>query len=88
MKIIQEKTPTITQLANSDLDNIHHHVGRNKGVIPNVHNKTGFNSQQVLPKLQLNSMRSRVKNQTDIFEDNLKLYQKLKDTKPRIPTKS
>ena len=74
MKIIQEKTPTITQKTNSDLDNVHHHIGRNKGLIPSMPNKTGFNSQQLLPKLQLNSMRSRVKNQTDIFEDNLKLY--------------
>ena len=33
-------------------------------------------------------MRTRVKNQTNIFEDNLRLYEKLKNTKPRIPTKN
>lgn len=33
-------------------------------------------------------MRNRVKNQTGIFEDNLKLYEKLRNIKPRIPTKS
>jgi hypothetical protein len=45
MKIIQEKTPTITNITNSDIEDIHHHLGRIKGTLPNSHNRTGFNSQ-------------------------------------------
>ena len=86
MKIVEEKTPTVSGLQNSDLENIHHHIGRNKAIT--LQHRTSFNSQGVLPQLQINSMRTRVKNQTNIFEDNLRLYEKLKNTKPRIPTKN
>jgi regulator of replication initiation timing len=40
----------------------------------------------VLPKLQINSMKTRVNKAADIYKDNLRLYQRLMKTKSTIPT--
>ena len=45
-----------------------------------------FNSHDILPKLQINSMKTRVNKAADIYKDNLRMYQRLMMTKSTIPT--
>ena len=45
-------------------------------------------SQQTLPNLQLSSMRDRFSKASDVYKTNLKLYNRLSNTKSTVPTVS
>mmetsp|Transcript_10100 Transcript_10100/g.15425 ORF Transcript_10100/g.15425 Transcript_10100/m.15425 type:complete len:87 (+) Transcript_10100:3-263(+) len=48
--------------------------------------KSISSSQQILPNLQLQSLRQRMTKAAGIYKDNLKLFERLSSTKTTIPT--
>ena len=48
-------------------------------------NSSTNQSQQILPELQISSMRQRVSKAYNLYNDNLKLYDRLSNTKSTLP---